>query len=140
MAQKISELRQIIRELSSKIEDLRQENLHYKEDRIRLLEENSRLKDQVINALTVKTSYDVPKQQGNLYKVKLTSFGGFKIHCIKTIRNYTNISLKDAKNLVEAAPCFIFQGNKETVERFNQDLLDHRIIEGYESVKCYISS
>jgi ribosomal protein L7/L12 len=39
------------------------------------------------------------------YSVRLTSYGDKKIQCIKLVREYTCLGLKEAKELVESAPC-----------------------------------
>ena len=39
------------------------------------------------------------------YSVRLTSYGDKKIQCIKLVREYTYLGLKEAKELVESVPC-----------------------------------
>lgn len=39
-----------------------------------------------------------------LAEITLTSYGDYKIDCIKTIRAYTGVSLKEAKLMVETLP------------------------------------
>jgi ribosomal protein L7/L12 len=39
------------------------------------------------------------------YNVRLTSYGDKKIQCIKAVREFTNLGLKEAKELVESSPC-----------------------------------
>jgi len=48
----------------------------------------------------------------NFYSVFLTNVGPNKIHCIKLIRNYKNMNLKDAKNFVESV---LYDSNIECI-------------------------
>lgn len=47
------------------------------------------------------------------YNVELTSFGANKIAVIKVVRELTGLGLKEAKDLVEAAPKAIKEGVEE---------------------------
>ena len=45
-----------------------------------------------------------PKEEQSEFTVFLTSFGDKKINVIKEVRAFTGLGLKEAKDLVEAAP------------------------------------
>ena len=45
-----------------------------------------------------------PEEEKSEFSVFLTSFGGKKINVIKEVRAFTGLGLKEAKDLVEAAP------------------------------------
>ena len=51
------------------------------------------------------------------FEVHLTSIGDKKIGVIKAVREVTSLGLKEAKDLVESAPCLIKEGvSKEEAE------------------------
>ncbi len=57
------------------------------------------------------------------FDVILTSFGSSKVPVIKIVRTLTSLGLKDAKDLVEAAPKAIKEGaTKEEAEKIKKDL------------------
>jgi large subunit ribosomal protein L7/L12 len=59
------------------------------------------------------------------FDVVLTSFGEKKINVIKEVRALTSLGLKEAKDLVEAAPKAIKEGvNKEEAEEAKKKLED----------------
>ena len=52
------------------------------------------------------------------FDVQLTSFGDKKIQVIKAVREVTGLGLKDAKDLVEAAPANVKEGvSKDEAEK-----------------------
>lgn len=58
------------------------------------------------------------------FDVILTSAGAAKINVIKAVREITGLGLKDAKDLVEAAPKAIKEGiAKEEAEKIKADLV-----------------
>ena len=58
------------------------------------------------------------------FDVILASFGGNKLAVIKAVREITGLGLKDAKDLVEAAPKAIKEGiAKEEAEKIKADLV-----------------
>jgi large subunit ribosomal protein L7/L12 len=65
------------------------------------------------------------------FNVVLTSFGANKIQVIKAVREVTGLGLKDAKDLVEAAPANI----KEGVEKAEGDKIKAAIEEAGGSVE-----
>ncbi len=57
------------------------------------------------------------------FDVILTSFGGAKIQVIKAVREATGLGLKDAKEMVEAAPKAIKEGvSKDEAEELKKKL------------------
>ena len=58
------------------------------------------------------------------FDVVLTSFGANKLGVIKAVREITGLGLKEAKELVEAAPKSIKEGvSKEDAEKIKADLV-----------------
>ena len=59
------------------------------------------------------------------FDVVLQAFGGNKINVIKVVREVTALGLKEAKDLVEAAPKAVKEGvSKEEAETIRQKLAD----------------
>ncbi len=57
------------------------------------------------------------------FDVELTSFGAKKLDVIKAVREITGLGLKDAKDLVEAAPKMVKEGvSKDEAESFKKAL------------------
>jgi large subunit ribosomal protein L7/L12 len=57
------------------------------------------------------------------FDVVLTSFGSSKVGVIKIVRALSGLGLKDAKDLVEAAPKAVKEGaSKEEAEKIKKDL------------------
>ena len=57
------------------------------------------------------------------FNVLLNSFGDKKINVIKAIREVTSLGLKEAKELVESAPCAVKEGvDKEEAEKIKAKL------------------
>lgn len=57
---------------------------------------------------------DEKKEEKTSFAVELTSGGGQKIQVIKVLREITNLGLKEAKDLVEAAPKIVKDGISKT--------------------------
>jgi large subunit ribosomal protein L7/L12 len=58
-----------------------------------------------------------PAEEQTEFDVVLNSIGDKKINVIKAVREVTSLGLKEAKELVESAPCKIKEGvNKEEAE------------------------
>lgn len=63
------------------------------------------------------------EEEKDEFDVELTSFGDKKIQVIKVVREITSLGLKDAKDLVEAAPKAIKEGvSKEEAEQLKAQL------------------
>ena len=59
------------------------------------------------------------------FDVVLTAIGAKKLEVIKTVREFTGLGLKDAKDLVEAAPKTIKEGvSKESAEEMKKKLTE----------------
>ena len=57
------------------------------------------------------------------FDVELTNFGAKKLDVIKAVREITGLGLKDAKDLVEAAPKMLKEGvSKDEAESFKKAL------------------
>src|SRR5437667_11404679 len=66
-----------------------------------------------------------PNEEKSEFDVILQSVGGNKINVIKVVREVTALGLKEAKDLVEAAPKAVKEGvSKEEAETVRQKLAD----------------
>ena len=66
-----------------------------------------------------------PAEEKDTFDVVLTAAGGNKINVIKVVREVTALGLKEAKDLVEAAPKAVKEGvSKEEAETVRQKLAD----------------
>jgi large subunit ribosomal protein L7/L12 len=66
-----------------------------------------------------------PSEEKTEFDVILQSIGGNKINVIKVVREVTALGLKEAKDLVEAAPKAVKEGvSKEEAETIKQKLTD----------------
>src|SRR6266581_3316809 len=66
-----------------------------------------------------------PAEEKTDFTVTLTEVGGNKINVIKVVREITSLGLKEAKDLVEAAPKPVKEGvNKAQAEEMKKKLTD----------------
>jgi large subunit ribosomal protein L7/L12 len=66
-----------------------------------------------------------PVEEQTEFNVILTAAGANKINVIKVVREVTSLGLKEAKDLVEAAPKAIKEGvNKEEAESIKKKFID----------------
>ena len=66
-----------------------------------------------------------PVEEKTEFNVVLTAVGGNKIGVIKVVREVTSLGLKEAKDLVEAAPKAIKEGvNKDEAEAIKKKFAD----------------
>ena len=66
-----------------------------------------------------------PAEEKTEFTVTLTEIGGNKINVIKVVREVTALGLKEAKDLVEAAPKAVKEGvSKKEAETIKQKLSD----------------
>ena len=66
-----------------------------------------------------------PAEEKTEFNVILTAVGGNKIGVIKAVREITSLGLKEAKDLVEAAPKAIKEGvNKDEAENIKKKFTD----------------
>jgi len=64
-----------------------------------------------------------PVEEKTSFNVELTEVGGNKIAVIKALREFTEIGLKDAKDLVDSAPKIVKEGvKKEEAEEIKKKL------------------
>jgi large subunit ribosomal protein L7/L12 len=64
-----------------------------------------------------------PAEEKTSFNVVLKAAGEKKIQVIKVVRQYTSLGLKEAKDLVEAAPKAVKEGaTKEEAEKIKKDL------------------
>lgn len=64
-----------------------------------------------------------PAEEKTEFTVELTNAGGNKIQVIKVVRAVTNLGLKEAKDLVEAAPSPVKENvSKEEAEKIKKEL------------------
>lgn len=64
-----------------------------------------------------------PVEEKTEFDVVLADAGEKKIHVIKAVRAITGLGLKEAKDLVEAAPKVVKEGvSKEDAEKFKKEL------------------
>ncbi|MBT4710963.1 MAG: 50S ribosomal protein L7/L12 [Alphaproteobacteria bacterium] len=62
-------------------------------------------------------------EEKDTFDVMLTNFGEKKINVIKEVRAITGLGLKEAKDMVEAAPKAVKEGaSKEDAEKFKEQL------------------
>jgi len=65
------------------------------------------------------------KEEKTSFAIELTAGGGQKIQVIKVLREITSLGLKEAKDLVDAAPKVVKEGvNKEEAEEMKKKLED----------------
>ena len=57
------------------------------------------------------------KRNRYIWTVWLVSEGTSKIHCIKTLREFTRLGLKEARDLVESCPCALLETEDEGLAR-----------------------
>ncbi len=66
---------------------------------------------------------DQPAEEKTSFDVELTEVGGNKIAVIKAVREITELGLKDAKDLVDAAPKMVKEGvSKDDAEEIKKKL------------------
>lgn len=64
-----------------------------------------------------------PEEEKTMFDVELTAAGENKIGTIKAVREVSQLGLKEAKDLVEAAPAMVAQGvKKEEAEEMKKKL------------------
>lgn len=73
-------------------------------------------------SLTEKVFELLPEsKKPEMWSVWLLSYGENKIQCIRVVRQFTDLGLKDAKELVESAPVevLITSNKEEAIKMFN---------------------
>ncbi len=72
-----------------------------------------------------------PAEEKTEFTVMLTGFGDKKVNVIKIVREITGLGLKDAKDLVEGAPCPV----KENISKEDAEAIKAKLEEGGASVE-----
>lgn len=67
----------------------------------------------MMGAMPVAAGEEVAAEEKSEFDIELTSCGDKKIAVIKVVREITGVGLKDAKDLVDAAPKMIKEGVKK---------------------------
>ena len=76
-----------------------------------------------VAAAPAATGAATPAEEQSEFAIMLTSAGDKKINVIKEIRTFTTLGLKEAKDLVEAAPKEVKSGvNKKEAEEIKKKL------------------
>ncbi len=94
-------------------------------DLIREMEEKFGVSASAPVALAPSTATDAAEatEEQTEFDLILSSFGDKKVSVIKAVRVITGLGLKEAKDLVEAAPSSIKEGiNKEDAEKFKKQI------------------
>lgn len=66
---------------------------------------------------------DSAAEEKSSFNVEITEAGGNKIAVIKAIRNFVQVGLKEAKDLVDSAPAMVKEGvAKEEAEKMKKEL------------------
>jgi large subunit ribosomal protein L7/L12 len=78
-----------------------------------------------VAAAPVAAAETAPEEEKTEFDVVLTSFGEKKVNVIKVVREITSLGLKEAKDLVEAAPKPVKENvNKEEAEAIKTKLTE----------------
>ncbi|MDA3926571.1 MAG: 50S ribosomal protein L7/L12 [Kiritimatiellae bacterium] len=76
-----------------------------------------------VAAMAAPVAGDAPAEEQTEFDVVLTDFGASKIAVIKEVRAITGLGLKDAKEMVEAAPKAIKEGcTKDEADKLKEQL------------------
>ena len=94
-------------------------------DLVKALEEEFGVSAAPVAAVGVAAGPAVVEEEKTEFDVILASAGGSKLNVIKVVRELTGLGLKDAKDLVEAAPKAIKEGaTKEEAEEIKAKLTE----------------
>lgn len=94
-------------------------------DLVKALEEEFGVSAAPVAAVGVAAGPAVVEEEKTEFDVILASAGGSKLNVIKVVRELTGLGLKDAKDLVEAAPKAIKEGaSKEEAEEIKAKLTE----------------
>ena len=78
-----------------------------------------------VAAMPTAVAEAAPEEEKTEFDVILTSFGEKKVNVIKVVREITGLGLKEAKDLVEAAPKPVKENvNKEEAETIKKKLIE----------------
>lgn len=92
-------------------------------DLVKLMEEKFGVSAQAAVAVAAPAAAAEAAEEKTEFNVMMTKVGDNKINVIKVVRTITGLGLKEAKDLVEAAPCAIKEGvNKQTAADLKKQL------------------
>lgn len=93
-------------------------------DLVKMMEEKFGVSAQAAVAAAPAAAAAAPAaEEKTEFNVMMTKTGDNKINVIKVIRTITGLGLKEAKDLVESAPCAVKEGvNKETAADLKKQL------------------
>ncbi len=93
-------------------------------DLVKMMEEKFGVSAQAAVAVAAPAGAAAPAaEEKTEFNVMMTKTGDNKINVIKVIRTITGLGLKEAKDLVEAAPCAVKEGvNKQTAADLKKQL------------------
>ncbi len=92
-------------------------------DLAKMLEEKWGVSAAAPVAMMAAAAAAAPVEEQTEFNVILTAIGAQKINVIKEVRAVTSLGLKEAKDLVEAAPKAVKEGvNKEEAEKIKKQL------------------
>ena len=78
-----------------------------------------------VSAAAASAAVAAPVEEKTEFTVVLTGVGANKINVIKVVREVTSLGLKEAKDLVEAAPKAVKEGvNKDEAEAIKKKFVD----------------
>lgn len=84
-------------------------------DLVKMMEEKFGVSAQAAVAVAAPAAAAEAAEEKTEFTVMMTKIGDNKINVIKVMRTITGLGLKEAKDLVESAPCAVKEGvNKET--------------------------
>ena len=92
-------------------------------DLVKALEEEFGVSAAPVAAAPVAGAAAAPVEEKTEFDVILKNAGASKLNVIKVVREITGLGLKDAKDLVEAAPKAVKEGvSKEEADKIAEDL------------------
>ena len=113
-------------DLSKLVDDLSKLTVLEAADLAKMLEEKwgvSAAAPMAMAAMPAAAAAEAPKEEQTEFNVILAAFGEKKINVIKEVRAITGLGLKEAKDLVEAAPKAVKEGvSKDEAAKFKAQL------------------
>ena len=113
-------------DLSKLVDDLSKLTVLEAADLAKMLEEKwgvSAAAPMAMAAMPAAAAAEAPKEEQTEFNVILAAFGEKKINVIKEVRAITGLGLKEAKDLVEAAPKAVKEGvSKDDAAKFKAQL------------------
>ena len=92
-------------------------------DLVKLMEEKFGVSAQAAVAVAAPAAAAEAAEEKTEFNVMLAKAGDNKINVIKVVRTITGLGLKEAKDLVESAPCAVKEGvNKQTAADLKKQL------------------